>query len=230
MAAFDATEVQRSYESNIIGRTVLLNDLQKIIIDSHESLEGNSFYVHASLQLYPDLYSKQLNLYWCGQQAATHICEIGFNAGHSVLLLLLGRPLTPLTFTVFDIGEHRYTEPCFNYVKSQFNHVAFEFIKGDSTVTMPSWIDTHKESVGIYDVVHVDGGHSEHCISNDMKNAHLLVKVNGILIIDDTNIPYINSYVDQYIRTGNYREMGVLPTRGYPHRILQKIRGSTLEG
>ena len=27
-----------------------------------------------------------------------------------------------------------------------------------------------------YVIVHVDGGHSNHCISNDMKNTDLLVK------------------------------------------------------
>lgn len=224
MSAFDKNEIQRDYEGNIIERNILLNDLHKIISDSNEWLEGNAFYLHSLPDFRPEFYTKQLNLYWCGLQAVSHICEIGFNAGHSTFLFLLGRPHTPLTFTIFDIGEHKYTEPCFNYVKSKFNHIAFEFIKGDSTITMPSWIDTHKESVGIYDIVHVDGGHSEYCISNDMKNAHLLVKINGILIIDDTNVHVINCCVEEYLRTGNYIEMDVLPTLGCPHRVLKKIR------
>jgi len=150
------------------------------------------------------------------------MCEIGFNAGHSTMLLLLGRDKTPLDFTLFDIGHHPYTKPCLDYIISQFPHIKFDYIEGDSTVAMPKWIEANHTQIGLYDVVHVDGGHSKHCISNDMKNADILVKRGGIVIIDDTNVSHINKYVDLYISTGKYREMDVLKTKGYPHRILQK--------
>jgi len=163
-----------------------------------------------------------LNLFWCGKQASAKICEIGFNAGHSTMLMLLGKDKTPLDFTIFDIGHHSYTKPCLDLIKSRFQHVNFEYIEGDSTLTMPKWIEDNQTLLGLYDVVHVDGGHSEHCISNDMKNADLLVKKHGILIIDDTDIHHINMYVDTYISSGKYREMDVLKTKGYPHRIIQK--------
>jgi hypothetical protein len=88
---------------------------------------------------------------------------------------------------------------------------------------MPRWIASNQSCVGIYDVVHVDGGHSNHCITNDMKNADILVKKDGIVIIDDTNNTYINQTVNQYIEGGKYIEMDVLRTKGYPHRIIQKI-------
>jgi uncharacterized protein YuzB (UPF0349 family) len=170
------------------------------------------------------LYSKQLNLFWCGKQATENICEIGFNAGHSAMLMLLGRNNTKTNFTIFDIGNHPYTKPCYEYIKSKFSFVNFEYVEGDSTVTMSEWINTHKELMYKYDVVHVDGGHDEHCISNDMKHTDLLVKVNGIVIIDDTNSNIINKYVDLYISTGNYVELKILPTYGYPHRIIKKIK------
>jgi hypothetical protein len=88
---------------------------------------------------------------------------------------------------------------------------------------MPEWISNNPELMYKYDVVHVDGGHSEHCISNDMKNADLLVKKNGIIIIDDTYIETINKYVNLYISTGNYVEMNLLSTYGYQHRVIKKI-------
>jgi hypothetical protein len=201
----------------------MLDDIKNIVINSNKLLEGNAFYHHLTLDLFSDLYTKQQNLFWCGKKAVTRICEIGFNAGHSVMLLLLGRDKTPLEFTIFDIGEHAYTKPCLEYIKSQFQHVNFEYIEGDSTSTMPKWIEENHQYLGVYDVVHVDGGHSEHCISNDMKNADLLVKNGGILIIDDTNVDHINKNVDLYLSNGKYREMNVLKTRGYVHRIIQKI-------
>jgi len=74
-----------------------------------------------------------------------------------------------------------------------------------------------------YDVVHIDGGHSEHGILNDMKNTDLLVKINGIVIIDDTNSYVINNYVELYLLLVNYIELtDVFPTYVYPHRIIKK--------
>lgn len=157
------------------------------------------------------------------QTSNKKICEIGFNAGHSSLLLLLGRDDTHIDFTIFDIGHHPYTKPCVKYIESQFQHVEFEYIEGDSTLTMPKWIESNPLQIGQYDVVYIDGKHSEYCISNDMKNADLLVKKNGILIIDDTNMHHINNHVDLYVSNGKYKEMNVLRTTGYPHRIIQKI-------
>jgi hypothetical protein len=139
------------------------------------------------------------------------------------MLMLLGRDTTSLDFTIFDIGHHPYTKPCLEYIKSHFEYINFEYIEGDSTLTMPKWIEANQSYLALYDVVHVDGGHSEHCISNDMKNADILVKNGGIVIIDDTNLSWINNYVDLYLSNGKYREIDVLKTSGYPHRIIQKI-------
>jgi hypothetical protein len=215
--------LKSEYESKNDEKQTYLNDLEKIIIDSNATLEGNCFYHHTTLNVFPELYSKQLNLFWCGKQAVENICEIGFNAGHSTMLMLLGRDNTPLNVTIFDIGHHAYTKPTFEYIKSKFSHVTFEYVEGDSTITMPEWINRNTELVYKYDVVHVDGGHTEHCISNDMKNANLLVKKYGIVIIDDTNNHTINKYVDLYLSKGNYIELKVLKTYGYCHRIIQKI-------
>jgi len=217
-------ELRKEYESKNVEKNIYLDDLKNIIAQNGSKLEGNCFYYHETLNLYPELYSKQLNLFWCGKQAIDNICEIGFNAGHSAMLLLLARNYSNLNFTIFDIGQHKYTKPSFNYIKSRFSNVNFEYIEGNSNITMPTWINDNKELIYKYDVVHVDGGHTEDCISNDMKNADLLVKKNGILIIDDTNNPTINKYVDLYISSENYIELQLLPTCGYPHRIIKKIK------
>lgn len=203
-------------------REKYLADLKEIIIKSNPSfVEGNCFYQHCTLNLIHEFYSKQLNLYWAGKQATQSICEIGFNAGHSAMLMLLGRNKTPLNFTVFDIGGHPYTRPCFNYIQTSFPHVQFEYVEGDSTVTMPEWI---KRNSMKYDVVHVDGGHTDHCIARDMKHTDLIVKTNGIVIIDDTNFASINKFVDFYLSSGRYVELTVRNTDVCPHRVIKKIK------
>ena len=225
MPEFDELVLQNEYQTHTIEKETILEDVKAIIIASKSPVEGNCFYLGggSGLTLFPELYTKQLNLFWCGKQAVTKICEIGFNGGHSSMLLLLGREKTPLDFTIFDIGEHAYTKPCLTYIKTRFEHIHFEYIEGDSTVTMPTWISANPACLGSYDVVHVDGGHIEHCISNDMKHADLLVKKGGIVIIDDIDVAYINRYVELYISSVNYREMDVLKTTGFPHRIIQKV-------
>ena len=139
------------------------------------------------------------------------------------MLLLIGRNRDPLNFTVFDIGHHRYTAPCLNYIRQAFSHVQFEYVEGDSTITMPEWINARPEMKEAYDLVHVDGGHSEYCASNDMKNADILLKIGGTMIIDDTDAPQINNQVNIYVASGRYVEIPVLKTFGYPHRILRKV-------
>jgi predicted O-methyltransferase YrrM len=200
-----------------------LTNIEVIIVGSGESLEGNSFYIHNSLMRFDQLKTKQLNLFRQGANAASRICEIGFNAGHSALLMLVGRPATPVEFTVFDIGQHAYTRPAIKYIGSQFPHVRINYIEGDSTMSIPAWIAKRPEIVHSYDLVHVDGGHSEHCIRNDLQNAIRLTRLGGVIVVDDTNISYVNEYVDFYITSGVCVELDVFPTTGYPHRILRKV-------
>ena len=221
---FSIMDLAREFECKQGEMVILLEDIKSIIVEhiQGEVFEGNCFYYHASLNMFPELYTKQLNLYWYGKQA-TRICEIGFNAGHSAMLMLLGNINKSIHFTVFDIGQHRYTTPCYNYIKQTYSNVLFEYIQGDSTVKMPEWINANPQATSTYDLVHVDGGHSEYCASNDMKNADLLLKPNGIMIIDDTDAPQINKLVDMYVASKKYAEMPAFKTFGYPHRIIQKI-------
>lgn len=219
----------KNYESARATLDTHLQALAAIVQTSGELLEGNSFYYHQSLFRFEQLFTKQVNLFWFGSQASARICEIGFNAGHSSLLMLLGRNEKPVILTVFDIGEHKYTRPAIEYVRAHNPNTTMEFIEGDSTQTMPLWIQAHPECVGQYDVIHVDGGHSEHCIRNDIQNAFALAKIGAILIIDDISISYINDWVNIYIASGLCEEVEVFPTQGYPHRILRKIQNGMLE-
>lgn len=212
-------ELAQEYAEKYPEMLIYLEDLKQIILEHipETKFEGNSFYHHQSIREYPELYNKQLNLFWCGKQAPARICEIGFNAGHSAMLLLLASSAT--TFTVFDIGHHRYTQTCLNYIEHIFPHVAFEYIVGDSTLTMPTQMEGRQET---YDLVHVDGGHSEFCATSDMKHADILLKPGGIMVVDDTDAPQINGLVETYLASGKYEVVDVLKTFGYPHRIIRK--------
>jgi len=197
-----------------------LDRIKSIVLDSGAPLEGNCFYYHNTFNEFDDLILKQTNLYWCGSQG-NHICEIGFNAGHSALLLLSGQDKNKTVFfTVADIGAHPYTAPCLEYIRSEFPNVIMDYIHGDSTIEVPKKM---KFLEGIYDVVHVDGGHSQHCVTTDLNSASKLVKNGGIIIVDDTNFAHISETLDSFLSEhSNFVESDVFPTLGYQHRIIQK--------
>jgi predicted O-methyltransferase YrrM len=217
----EATQQYNMYETK---KNEYVKDLKEIIINSKEILEGNVFYPHRTLTEIPELKAKQINLFWCGKQVKTRLCEIGFNAGHSAMVMLLGIEQMPIDFTIFDINQHKYTEPCYTYIKSKFSNVSFEFVKGNSIKTMPEWINLHSSLIGTYDVVHLDGGHSEECILNDIKHSDMLVKKGGLIIIDDTNAKHINNHVNRILSSGKYKEItDIIKTTKHLHRIVQKI-------
>jgi len=215
-------ELYKTYNNDI--ETHLAN-LENIIKSSNGTLEGNSFYHHLSLDRYDDLLNKQVNLFYQGIKSEKRICEIGFNAGHSTMLILLGknRDLC-INYTIFDIVEHPYVRNCFEYIKMMFPNVRFEFVEGDSRLTFKNWLLENNNLIGEYDLIHVDGGHITECITNDILNSdHLLCK-DGIMIVDDTNKSHINYCVDLFVRGGRYYDIDILKPLGYEHRIIKKYR------
>lgn len=218
----DFVEEAKEYDSFSDKIKVITNEIKNIVLESKSEIEGNSFYDDNTLTRNYRQQAKQINLFALGKNAGSNICEIGFNAGHSTILMLIGREKTPLNYTIFDIGRHPYTIPCLNYLQLQFQNVNFEYIEGDSTQTMQKWLETNKDKIGIYDLIHVDGGHSEECIQSDMKNADRLIKANGLIIVDDTYATQINNCVEQYLAKGDYKEIKGLDTTFFPHRIIQK--------
>lgn len=224
-----------NYNKSILENHLL--NLENIIYDCKCPLEGNAFYYHQSPGRWNEgeklirndkFLNKQINLFWCGSLMNKKVCEIGFNAGHSALLLLLSREYSVnLEFLIFDICRHKYTEPCLEYIKKEFSDVKFEIVGGNSIIKIPEWIKQNSEQSGSFDVVHVDGGHSEDCIKNDFENADKLVKKGGIIIIDDTDSRHISKYVDKYLSNDNYIELPIMYTGGnksntFSHRMIKK--------
>lgn len=64
MYGYNTTEIENEYETFYTSNQKILYDLKNIILDSNEHLEGNSFYHHRTFILFPELYTKQLNLFW----------------------------------------------------------------------------------------------------------------------------------------------------------------------
>jgi hypothetical protein len=114
-----------AYKSHLI-------EINKIVLESKEKLEGNLFYFHESTPVLdapePGRKHKRFN-YGFFVLGGNKLLEIGFNAGHSALLALTSNP--DLVYVGVDLANHRYTIPCFKYLESVFGN-RINLIVGDS--------------------------------------------------------------------------------------------------
>jgi predicted O-methyltransferase YrrM len=184
-----------------------------IIRAQGEPLEGNIFMIHHTME-YTNVFENKVknisNLVL--NKNIRNVLEIGFNAGFSTLLMLLSNPY--MKITCVDLGEHKYTVPCYEKIKEFFGD-RINIIISDSTVVLPRINDT-------YDLIHIDGGHDDFVATNDIINCYRLSKNKTILIMDDYDFPNLHSLWDEYVLLYNLK----LPnTNNYisPHHDIKVV-------
>ena len=156
-----------------------LRDILTLVQQKSAFLDGNLFYANLqdAINAMPvdSLKEKRRNLVSL-IKGRNRVLEIGFNAGHSALIMLLANPETKIT--IIDTCQQAYTEACFGYLNSSFPG-RVKLIKGDSTKVI------HELKGGKFDLIHYDGG-KEKTISEDLINSIDLVEDDHVLLIDDT--------------------------------------------
>ena len=181
-----------------------LADLLAIIQYKSNSLIGNLFYVdlNDAINAMPvdNLKEKRRTLIELTKNK-NNILEIGFNAGHSALIMLLVNNKSKIT--IIDTCEPYYTEECFNYLNRLFPK-RLKLVKGDSTKV----VDELKGEK--FDLIHYDRG-KEKTIYEDLKNTFKLVEKNHILLIDDTQNNSLKEIVlkfeeENFIDLNKYKE------------------------
>ena len=125
------------------------------------------------------------------------IMEIGVNACHSLLIMLIINPNAE--YLLFDLNIHTYTEPAINYIKTQFPDTKINVIFGDSTETIDKYILDNPNELKSYDLIHLDGGHTIDVFSKDYVNSKKLILDNGIVIFDDYNYETIGNFIHKMI-------------------------------
>jgi len=177
--------------NNIHSAKIYINDnLLPIINNCGELLEGNIFMFHHTTT-YTDLFldkAKNISNLVLNKNIKS-VMEIGFNAGFSTLLMLLSNP--NIYITCFDLGEHKYTLPCYEKLKETFGE-RINIVIGDSTQTLQN-INTS------YELIHIDGGHSTEVADSDIINSYRLSKQGTILIMDDYDFENLHPLWDHYI-------------------------------
>jgi predicted O-methyltransferase YrrM len=113
--------------------------------------------------------------------------------------MLLSNP--DLHITCYDLGEHKYTVPCFNKLREFFGN-RLELILGDSTKTLPL-------ACGKYQLIHIDGGHSTEVATNDIEQSYNLSNKGTILIMDDYDFPNLHELWNNYIQKYNLANLDI---------------------
>jgi predicted O-methyltransferase YrrM len=143
---------------------------------------------------------------------AKNIIEIGFNAGHSCLLYLLANNESHIT--VFDICEHKYTIPCFEYLQSLFPN-RLTLYSGDSVETVPLF---YKNNIDVkLDLIHIDGDRYNNIPKIDFDNVFKLA--SNIIILDSKK--KINDVFNEYVNNKKIYEIFLYETFMYQHRICK---------
>ena len=125
------------------------------------------------------------------------ICEIGINAGHSLVLML--EQNDEAEYFLFDLNNHKYTEPCLEFISKQFPNTKIQKYFGDSKVTINDFVKIHSEYENTFDLIHIDGGHDLPEIISDFETTKKLATTDCIFIFDDYNYPTIKSFIDYKI-------------------------------
>lgn len=182
-----------------------VKNITKILNDIGERIEGNLI-----CDIDPDNYVISINKYKIKNlqylcKNKKKIIEIGVNACHSLLLMLLINPTAE--YLLFDLGNHNYTLPTFNYIKEQFPDTKINIIFGNSVETISKYIVDNPNDINSYDLIHLDGGHTEDVFSQDYFNSKKLISNKGIVIFDDYDMNNINNFINIKINENEIIEL-----------------------
>jgi predicted O-methyltransferase YrrM len=138
--------------------------------------------------------------------------EIGFNAGFSTLLMLLSNER--MHITCLDLGEHSYTLPCYKKLKETFGE-RINIIIGDSRKTIEKITDN-------YDLIHIDGGHSDEVATSDFMHSYRLSREGTTLIMDDYDLPNLHKLWDTFIKKYKLKPLNI-NIYDSPHHIIKYV-------
>lgn len=176
--------------------------LQKYLTKNNALVaEGHSGQIPSQINLYVKIFEK------CNVH---RIAEIGFNAGHSMLIMLMSNPHAIIQS--FDLGQYETARVAFSLFKTLYPIRDFDVIWGDSRQTVPTFISTYQGPK--FDVIIVDGGHSYDVAKADILNMQSLAHKDTVLVIDDTictAVYCVDAVVNDLEQEGNIRVQQRIP-------------------
>ncbi|PWT96179.1 MAG: hypothetical protein C5B53_10260 [Candidatus Melainabacteria bacterium] len=167
--------------------------INQAVLESDEPLEGNYCYfhqrpVHPRTPPDPRRSWKREVLRRATGVGQTAL-ELGFNAGHSAVVMLDANPC--LQLTSIDIGLHGYTRACAEIIASRYPG-RFRFLLGATRELLPSLELEHKLD---FEIIHVDGGHSPDDVRFDFDFVLRNAPGGCTIVMDDAYVPHIKDLI-----------------------------------
>jgi predicted O-methyltransferase YrrM len=191
-----------------------LQKLTAILQEVGERVEGNLYCDIQPTNITAD--NQKINNLRNAVAQKQKVCEIGVNAGHSLLFMLDANPTAD--YILFDIGLHIYLDPCFKYLETAFPAASMKLFLGDSKLTVPAYAENH---AGEFDTCHIDGGHLAPEFTSDYESCMKLLKTGGLIVFDDYDYADIKNFVDSKIKAGEVVVAEQIPT--IHQIILRKV-------
>ena len=136
--------------------------------------------------------------------------EIGVRRGRSAAAV--GAMAPDCAIFGFDLWLSDYgglDNPGPDFVRGEIaaagHHGTVTFVSGDSGVTVPKFLDEHRELY--FDLINVDGDHSVPGAARDLANVLPRLKIGGVIVFDDiSSAPQLARLWDWYVKDdGRYR-------------------------
>ena len=143
----------------------------------------------------------------------TKVCEIGVNAGHSLLLML--EENSTADYLIFDLNNHGYTQPCIDYIKESYPNTNIEVVYGDSKIKVLEYLMNNPDLKYQFDLIHIDGGHGIDEVICDYNSTKFLSGDNCIFIFDDYDYPTIQKFIDDKLLNNEIKktkDVGLIDT------------------
>jgi predicted O-methyltransferase YrrM len=118
--------------------------------------------------------------------------EIGVRTGRSMSMVVANNP--DINIVGFDMWQQDYAgmrNPGPSFVKNELMKFGFigaaEFVSGNSHETLKKYFDEHSDEY--FDIITVDGDHSEHGAIEDITDVLPHISIGGIIVFDDIAHP-----------------------------------------
>ena len=178
--------------------------INQILREVGEKVEGNLVCDISADNIVIKKFIKKINNIRRLVKGKKKVCEIGVNACHSLVIMIMENP--DAEYLLFDLNNHKYTEPCLEYIRNAFPYTKINAVFGDSTKTMAEYIENNKEELNTFDLIHLDGGHTHNVFSQDYMNSKKLIKKEGVIIFDDYNFKAINIFINDKLKKKQIKE------------------------
>jgi predicted O-methyltransferase YrrM len=153
-----------------------------------------------------------------------NLIEIGFNAGHSALLICetIKKAMKKdenyknekINFFIFDICGHPCSKRNFEILKDKYKKkINLKLIEGNSIYTLKEFMSNNRL---LFDFIEVDGGHDSITLTNDIQNTINFLRTGGLMYVDDyKSYPHALEGVDKGVDDYNWD--------GFDHDFIQGL-------